>query len=320
MRSLASLGMTKPGELRVEWRHPHFHRGLLISNSHAHRRPIRSLRLQPGRGRGLGHQRFSGRRGCASRERVFVYRHRPLQRHGCGRRSRLDDPCPIPGRCQPDLVADRRIGLGGIALAFFYLSLASGNMGLVAPVAAVLGAAIPAIVTGYAEGFPGYRHLFGFGLAGIGVWLISRSETGAGRPKGLGLAVLAGIGFAAFILCIHRAGNASALWVAACSRSASWLVTANYCPIWKTTPRGACAGAEDCRGCGNPRHYGQRGLHPRRSNRTLGRSGRSQFALSRRHRRAGAHFSARALQPLPHLRHVGGAGGGTHDCGMRIAG
>jgi drug/metabolite transporter (DMT)-like permease len=113
----------------------------------------------------------------------------------------------------------------GLALAFFYLSLASGNMGLVAPVAAVLGAAIPAVVTGYAEGFPGYRHLFGFVLAGIGVWLISRSETGAGRPKGLGLAVVAGIGFAAFILCIHRAGNASALWVAACSRSASWLVT-----------------------------------------------------------------------------------------------
>lgn len=114
----------------------------------------------------------------------------------------------------------------GIALVFFYLSLASGNMGLVAPVAAVLGAAIPAIVTAYAEGFPGYRHVFGFMLAGIGVWLISRSEAGVGRPEGLGMAVLAGIGFAVFYLCIHRAGNASALWVAASSRAASLLVTA----------------------------------------------------------------------------------------------
>jgi len=114
----------------------------------------------------------------------------------------------------------------GVALVFFYLSLASGNMGLVAPVAAVLGAAIPTIVTAYAEGFPGYRHTFGFVLAGIGVWLISRSEAGVGRPEGLGMAVLAGIGFAVFYLCIHRAGNASALWVAASSRAASFLVTA----------------------------------------------------------------------------------------------
>ncbi len=118
--------------------------------------------------------------------------------------------------------------VGGIALALFYRSLASGNMGLVAPVAAVLGAAIPTIVTAFAEGVPGYRHVFGFILAGIGVWLISRSEGGAGRPEGLGMAVLAGVGFAGFYLCIHQAGNASALWVAACSRSASLLVTAAF--------------------------------------------------------------------------------------------
>src|SRR5208282_5021439 len=115
--------------------------------------------------------------------------------------------------------------LGGIALALFYRSLASGNMGLVAPVAAVLGAAIPTLVTAFAEGFPGYRHLLGFLLAGIGVWLISRTEAGSGRPAGLGMAVLAGIGFAGFYLCIHRAGSASALWVAACSRCGALLVT-----------------------------------------------------------------------------------------------
>lgn len=115
--------------------------------------------------------------------------------------------------------------VGGIALALFYRALASGNMGLVAPVAAVLGAAIPAIVTAFAEGVPGYRHVFGFILAGIGVWLISRTEAGAGRPEGLGMAVLAGIGFAGFYLCVHRAGNASPLWIAACSRSGAFLVT-----------------------------------------------------------------------------------------------
>jgi uncharacterized membrane protein len=115
--------------------------------------------------------------------------------------------------------------VGGIALALFYRALASGNMGLVAPVAAVLGAAIPTLVTAFAEGFPGYRHLFGFILAGVGVWLISRTEAGVGRPEGLGMAVLAGIGFAGFYLCIHRAGNGSALWIATCSRFGALLVT-----------------------------------------------------------------------------------------------
>jgi drug/metabolite transporter (DMT)-like permease len=110
----------------------------------------------------------------------------------------------------------------------FYRSLASGNMGLIAPVAAVLSAAIPTIVTAFAEGFPSPRHVFGFILAGIGVWLISRSETGVGRPKGLGMAVLAGVGFAGFYLCIHQAGNASALWTATCSRFGSLVVTGAF--------------------------------------------------------------------------------------------
>jgi drug/metabolite transporter (DMT)-like permease len=42
------------------------------------------------------------------------------------------------------------------------------------------------------------------------------------------MAVLAGIGFAGFYLCIHRAGNASAMWVAVCSRFASLLVTGTF--------------------------------------------------------------------------------------------
>jgi drug/metabolite transporter (DMT)-like permease len=134
---------------------------------------------------------------------------------------------PFPGNASLgwSLIAG---SVAGLALALFYRSLASGNMGLVAPVAAVLGAAIPTIVTAFAAGFPGYRHVLGFILAGIGVWLISRIEGSAGRPEGIGMAVLAGIGFAGFYLCIHRAGNASALWVAACSRFASLLVTGAF--------------------------------------------------------------------------------------------
>jgi len=89
----------------------------------------------------------------------------------------------------------------------FFKALASGKMGLAAPVSAVLGAGIPTIFSMMTEGFPGVGHVLGFVLAGIGVWLISRAEDGGTRPEGLGLAVLAGIGFAGFYICIRQAGD-----------------------------------------------------------------------------------------------------------------
>ncbi len=134
---------------------------------------------------------------------------------------------PFPGRSTV-LWCFAAGSVGGISLALFYRALASGKMGLTAPVAAVLGAGIPTIVTAFAAGFPGYQHLFGFVLAGIGVWLISREEDGAGRPKGLGWAIVAGVGFAGFYLCIKQAGDASPLWIAFCSRVMSFLVTSLF--------------------------------------------------------------------------------------------
>jgi drug/metabolite transporter (DMT)-like permease len=119
-------------------------------------------------------------------------------------------------------------GVGGLSLALFYQALASGKMGLTAPISAVLGAGIPTLVTAFAEGLPGNRHLLGFALAGIGVWLISRADEGDRRPEGLGMAVLAGIGFASFYLFVNRAGNASPLWVSLISRCASFTVTSIF--------------------------------------------------------------------------------------------
>lgn len=145
---------------------------------------------------------------------------------GCGTLARImHAPFPNNSSLAWSLVAG---SIGGSCLALFYRALARGNMGLIAPISAVLSAAIPAIVTAFATGIPGYRRLSGFVIAGIGVWLISRSEGKAGRPEGLGMAVLCGVGFAGFYLCIHQAGNGSVLWVATCSRCASLLVTAAF--------------------------------------------------------------------------------------------
>jgi len=98
-------------------------------------------------------------------------------------------------------------------------------MGVIAPVAAVLGAGIPTLFGIFAEGMPRTITLAGFLLAGIGIWLISGGPGPAGRPRGLVLAVLSGLGFAGYFLCIKQADAGSPLWLAGLSRAASLVAT-----------------------------------------------------------------------------------------------
>lgn len=114
---------------------------------------------------------------------------------------------------------------GGAALAVFYRALSAGRMGLTAPVAAVLGAAIPTVFAMFTEGLPETIRVLGFLLAGIGIWLISRTEDRS-SAEGIGLAALAGVGFAGFYLCIRQAGDGSALWIASFSRTGALMTTA----------------------------------------------------------------------------------------------
>jgi uncharacterized membrane protein len=114
---------------------------------------------------------------------------------------------------------------GGGALAIFYRALATGRMGLTAPVAAVLGAAIPTMFGMFREGLPQPAQIVGFALAATGIWLISRTEDDS-PSDGIGMAALAGIGFAGFYLCIKQAGDGSAFWIAATSKVSSFALTA----------------------------------------------------------------------------------------------
>ncbi len=114
---------------------------------------------------------------------------------------------------------------GGVSLALFYRALSQGNMGLAAPVSAVIGAALPTAFGMFTEGFPGIVPIAGFVLALVGIWLISRPE-GGGRPKGVALAMIAGFGFALFFIFIRQAGSGAALWIAAASRASSLVVSA----------------------------------------------------------------------------------------------
>jgi drug/metabolite transporter (DMT)-like permease len=144
---------------------------------------------------------------------------------------------------------------GGTALALFYRALAQGNMGLAAPVSTVIGAAIPAVFSIWIEGFPKPLAIAGFALALMGIWLISRPEE-SGRPQGLGLAAVAGLGFAGFYVFMKEAGSGAAVWLAACSRGASLVVTAiitvggkKFSPFYaKGAVIGALAGCLDVSG------------------------------------------------------------------------
>lgn len=113
---------------------------------------------------------------------------------------------------------------GGASLAVFYRALSSGRMGLTAPVAAVLSAAIPALVAAFTDGPPGLIAILGFFFAAIGLWLITRTEDG-NSPQGIGMALIAGIGFAGFYLCIRQAGEGSAFWMATLTRVGGLVVT-----------------------------------------------------------------------------------------------
>lgn len=120
--------------------------------------------------------------------------------------------------------------VGGFSLAIFYRALASGQMGLTAPIAALLGAAIPTMVDIALEGAPSRWTIGGFVLAIFAIWMITRPESGnkkddPGPPAGVGMAALAGVGFAGFYLCIHQASG-SPVWVAAIARVGSFGATA----------------------------------------------------------------------------------------------
>lgn len=115
--------------------------------------------------------------------------------------------------------------LGGFSLAIFYRALAAGQMGLTAPIAALLGAAIPTLVDIALEGSPSKWSIAGFVLAIVAIWLITRPEApgqndDAGHPKGVAAAALAGVGFAGFYLCVHQASGSPA-WIALVARIAS---------------------------------------------------------------------------------------------------
>jgi uncharacterized membrane protein len=116
---------------------------------------------------------------------------------------------------------------GVLGLLALYKGLATGRMGIVAPLSAVITALIPIVFAFFNEGLPKITQVFGFGLALLAVWLLSYSKIESKQQHNeLYLPVLAGIGFGLFFIFIDRASTQSVLWPLVGTRFASITLTA----------------------------------------------------------------------------------------------
>jgi drug/metabolite transporter (DMT)-like permease len=131
----------------------------------------------------------------------------------------LGEPVPSTADLLWGAAAGIAGAVGGVAL---YLGLATGRMGIVAPVSAIVSAAIPVLFGLFLEGLPAGQQLLGFGLAFVAVWLVSRTGDGnAIQPRELFLPLAAGLGFGFFLTLMERASGTSVLWPLASARFAS---------------------------------------------------------------------------------------------------
>ncbi|HLW58823.1 MAG TPA: DMT family transporter [bacterium] len=121
-----------------------------------------------------------------------------------------------------DLIWASAAGLsGGVGLTALYRALAVGQMGVAAPITAVVAAALPVLYGVLSAGIPGTPRLVGFAMAIAGIWRISQGGGRVDRFDGIGAAVLAGVGFGAFLILIHQVGAPAVFWPLAAAKATS---------------------------------------------------------------------------------------------------
>lgn len=112
---------------------------------------------------------------------------------------------------------------GTLGLFAYYRGIAVGAISIVAPIAGV-SAVVPVIV-GIASGeSPSALQLMGIACALLGVFFAAREPRSGGEARfaaGVGLAILAAIGFGGYFPFMHAAGNADFWWASLIFRLAS---------------------------------------------------------------------------------------------------
>jgi drug/metabolite transporter (DMT)-like permease len=108
---------------------------------------------------------------------------------------------------------------GAFGLLAFYKALASGKMGIAAPVTAVIANVISMLFGAFTEGRPSVLQLIGFALAIVGVYVISKPETGVKVSfADLLPALLAGVAFGAFFILTGQFSSGDVSWTLVVAR------------------------------------------------------------------------------------------------------
>jgi drug/metabolite transporter (DMT)-like permease len=114
-------------------------------------------------------------------------------------------------------------GIGtGLGMSFLYRGLSRGDMSVVVPVSAVVGVALPVVVSVVVLGErPTVLAWAGIVVALPALWLVARTE-GSGKPAAVGDALVASVGFAIQYLALAQAGGG--LWPIVAGRVTASLV------------------------------------------------------------------------------------------------
>jgi drug/metabolite transporter (DMT)-like permease len=125
----------------------------------------------------------------------------------------------------PDLAYGAAAGLAnGIGLGLLYQGLSTGRMGIVAPIAAVVGASIP-VAWGLLRGEqPGSIVIAGILLAVAAAGLIARAaedRDGASTGRSIVIALFAGVGLGVTLVFYTETGADSGLWPIVSARLAA---------------------------------------------------------------------------------------------------
>jgi drug/metabolite transporter (DMT)-like permease len=144
------------------------------------------------------------------------------------------EPVPGPGIWLTGAIAGL---IGAVGLTALYQGLATGRMGIVAPLTAIVAAIVPVVFGFVLEGAPSVAKMAGFALAIAAVWFLSRS--GDRQPVAAGdllLPVVAGICFGIFVILIDRVSEVAVLWPLVASRLASLAPLLLACALFRQPP------------------------------------------------------------------------------------
>ncbi len=110
---------------------------------------------------------------------------------------------------------------GGLALILYYQALSLGEMGLTTALTGLLTAVVPVAYSFVTQGPPKVIQIIGFVVAAAAIALIADAPAGKSRPLGLGLAILAGLGFGVFLVVLKVSSSRGLVWQLIYSRVAS---------------------------------------------------------------------------------------------------